>query len=233
MNTNSNTYTIVYSAVIVVVVAFLLAFVSQTLKPQQDANVAVDKQKQLLYALNQDHNISNEQAASLYKQLVVADDVIDANGKVTENGTPGGTDHGFKLNSADAKAGKLALYRCKVDGKDKYIIPVYGMGLWGGISGYIAINEDKATVYGAYFNHEGETAGLGAEIKDNANWQKMFQGKHLFKEGQTGIALSVSKKVSDPNTEVDAVTGATLTSNGVSEMLHEGLAPYVKFLNEK
>lgn len=67
MNTNSNTYTIVYSAVIVVVVAFLLAFVSQTLKPQQDANVAVDKQKQLLYALNQDHNISNEQAASLYR----------------------------------------------------------------------------------------------------------------------------------------------------------------------
>ena len=107
------------------------------------------------------------------------------------------------------------------------------MGLWGGISGYIAINEDKATVYGAYFNHEGETAGLGAEIKDNANWQKKFQCKHLFKEGQTGIALSVSKKVSDPDTEVDAVTGATLTSNGVSEMLHEGLAPYVKFLNEK
>jgi Na+-transporting NADH:ubiquinone oxidoreductase subunit C len=91
------------------------------------------------------------------------------------------------------------------------------MGLWGPINGYIAINEDKSTVFGAYFNHEGETAGLGAEIKDNAEWQKKFIGKHLFKaDDRDAIALSVVKKISDADTQVDAVTGATLTSNGVS-----------------
>ena len=107
------------------------------------------------------------------------------------------------------------------------------MGLWGPISGYIALNEDKATVYGVYFNHESETAGLGAEIKDNAVWQAKFQGKKLFAGGNDkAIALGVEKKVDDPATQVDAVTGATLTSNGVRDMLHEGLSKYLVFLNE-
>ena len=107
------------------------------------------------------------------------------------------------------------------------------MGLWGPISGYIALNEDKATVYGVYFNHESETAGLGAEIKDNAAWQAKFQGKKLFAgDNDKAIALGVEKKVDDPATQVDAVTGATLTSNGVRDMLHEGLSKYLVFLNE-
>jgi hypothetical protein len=106
------------------------------------------------------------------RPVVLADDVIDESGKVTQQGAQGGTEAGFKLNSADTKAGRLALYRCKVDGQTKYVIPVYGMGLWGPISGYIALNDDKATIYGAYFNHESETAGLGAEIKDNLKWQQ-------------------------------------------------------------
>jgi Na+-transporting NADH:ubiquinone oxidoreductase subunit C len=108
------------------------------------------------------------------------------------------------------------------------------MGLWGPISGYIAINEDKATVYGAYFTHESETAGLGAEIKDNQSWQEKFVGKKLFSGGNTAnIALSVNKKVDDPTTQVDGVTGATLTSNGVTEMLHDGLSQYLKFFQDK
>ena len=146
-------------------------------------------------------------------------------------------DAGFRLGSKDAKAGRLALYRCRVDGEEKYVIPVYGNGLWGPINGFIAINGDRRTVFGAYFNHESETAGLGAEIKDNAAWQAKFKGKHLFAGGNDRqIALSVEKKISDPSTQVDAVTGATLTSNGVTEMFHAekgGLQPYVKFLNSK
>jgi Na+-transporting NADH:ubiquinone oxidoreductase subunit C len=102
------------------------------------------------------------------------------------------------------------------------------MGLWGAISGYIALNDDKSTVFGAYFNHESETAGLGAEIKDNRAWQEKFQGKHLF-SGDV-IALSVNKKITDNATQVDAVTGATLTSNGVTNMLHDCLTKYIKFL---
>ena len=232
MKTNSNSYTIIYSAVIVVIVAFLLAFVFQGLKPQQDANVALDKKKQILNALNI-RDLSNEVADKTYKEVVEADEIIDVQGHVLNAGKPGGEQAGFKLESKDYKAGRLALYVCKVNGQRKYVIPVYGMGLWGPISGYIALNEDKATVYGVYFNHESETAGLGAEIKDNAAWQAKFQGKKLFAGGNDkAIALGVEKKVDNPATQVDAVTGATLTSNGVRDMLHEGLSKYLVFLNE-
>ena len=233
MKTNSNSYTIIYSAVIVVIVAFLLAFVFQALKPMQDANVALDKKKQILNSLNI-RDLSNEEADAKYKEVVIADEVIDEKGNVVEAGTQGGEKAGFKLESKDYKAGKLALYICKVNGSRKYVIPVYGMGLWGPISGYIALNEDKATVYGAYFNHESETAGLGAEIKDNVAWQEKFQGKKVFTSGDDKtIALGVEKNVTDPATQVDAVTGATLTSNGVRDMLHEALGKYLTFLNDK
>lgn len=238
MKTNSNSYTIIYSIILVVVVALMLASVYQVLKPQQDANVMLDTQKQILFALNQDRNMTNEEATQLWKKLIVADDIIDENGNVAEAGKPGGTEAGFKhLSSSEAKNGKLVLFRCKVDGETKYVIPVYGNGLWGPISGFIAINGDKSTVYGAYFNHEGETAGLGAEIKDSKQWQDKFKGKDLFKSNdREHIALSVEKNVEDPKTQVDCVTGATITSNGVAEMLKSdkgGLQAYVKFFNAK
>lgn len=234
MKTNSNSYTIVYAAVLVVIVAFLLAFVFQALRPAQEANVALDKQKQILYSLNI-RGLQDQAAAAKYKEVVTADEIIDANGNVVDKGSKGGTAAGFKLNSGDFKAGKLAVYVCNVDGQTKYVIPVYGMGLWGPISGYIALNDDKSTIYGAYFNHESETAGLGAEIKDNQKWQEQFQGKKLFKGADhNAIAISVLKKrdSNDPNS-VDAVTGATLTSNGVTDMLHDCLGQYIKFLNAK
>ncbi|MBF1550005.1 MAG: NADH:ubiquinone reductase (Na(+)-transporting) subunit C [Prevotella salivae] len=233
MKTNSNSYTIIYSVIIVVIVAFLLAFVFQALKPMQDANVALDKKKQILNSLNI-RDLNDAQADAKYKEVVVADRVIDEKGKVLLPGTSGGENAGFKLESKDYKEGKLALYICRVNGETKYVIPVYGMGLWGPISGYIALNADKSTIYGVYFNHESETAGLGAEIKDNKAWQEKFQGKKLFKNGDDKtIALSVEKKVEDPTTQVDAVTGATLTSNGVRDMLHEALGKYLVFINQK
>lgn len=234
MKTNSNSYTIVYAAVLVVIVAFLLAFVFQALRPAQEANVALDKQKQILYSLNI-RGLQDQAAAAKYKEVVTADEIIDANGNIVDKGSKGGTAAGFKLNSGDFKAGKLAVYVCSVNGQTKYVIPVYGMGLWGPISGYIALNDDKSTIYGAYFNHESETAGLGAEIKDNQKWQEKFQGKKLFKgDDRNAIAISVLKKrdSNDPNS-VDAVTGATLTSNGVTDMLHDCLGQYIKFLNAK
>jgi NADH:ubiquinone oxidoreductase, Na(+)-translocating, C subunit len=199
----------------------------------QDANVALDKKKQILNSLNI-RDLNDAQADAKYKEVVVADRVIDEKGKVLLPGTTGGENAGFKLESKDYKEGKLALYICRVNGETKYVIPVYGMGLWGPISGYIALNADKSTIYGVYFNHESETAGLGAEIKDNKAWQEKFQGKKLFKNGDDkAIALSVEKKVEDPTTQVDAVTGATLTSNGVRDMLHEALGKYLVFINQK
>ena len=127
-NTNSNTYTVIYSAVIVVIVAFLLAFVSKTLKPMQDVNVSLDKKKQILASLNI-RDLSDTEVSETYKNVIIKDEVIDEHNTVLLEGTQGGEQAGFKLGSSDYKAGKLALYICKVNGQTKYVIPVYGMGL--------------------------------------------------------------------------------------------------------
>ena len=233
MNTNKNSYIIIYSAVLVIVVAFLLAYIFQALKPMQDVNVALDKKKQILAALNI-RELGDVESAEKYKEVVKADMIVDANAQVVEAGEQGGENAAFKLNSADYKAGKLAVYDCEVDGKKKYVIPVYGMGLWGPIWGYIALDDDKNTVFGAYFNHDSETAGLGAEIKDSKAWQDQFIGKKIFSADGQKIAIAVKKKsdVKNPASECDAVTGATLTSDGVSLMLQDCFAKYVNYLKK-
>ena len=204
LNTNSNAYIIIYSAILVVVVAFLLAFVYQALKPMQDANVALDTKKQILYSLNI-RDLDGAEAEAKYAEVVLEEDEIE----------------GQKV------------YRCRLDSLGLYVISMKGMGLWGGISGYVSVYEnDGPTVYGAYFNHESETAGLGAEIKDSQAWQEKFIGKKVFKGDLDHVALSVVKKVEDPETQVDCVTGATLTSNGVNDMLHEGLKWLIKPVKE-
>ena len=191
MNKNSNTYIIIYSTVLVVVVAFLLAFMFKALKPRQDANVVLDVKKQILCSLNI-RNLDGEEAEAKYSEVVK--DEGEVNGR--------------------------KYYLCEIDGEDILVVSLKGMGLWGGISGYISIHGDETpTVYGAYFNHESETAGLGAEIKDSQSWQEKFIGKKVFVDGTQDVALSVVKKVENPECEVDCVTGATLTSNGVNDMI--------------
>ena len=192
LNTNSNAYIIIYSSVLVIIVAFLLAFVYQALKPMQDANVALDMKKQILYSLNI-RNLDGAEAEAKYKEVVKEEKVIN----------------GQKL------------YACQMGDQLVVVVALKGMGLWGGISGYLAIDENDK-VYGAYFNHESETAGLGAEIKDSQEWQEKFIGKSIF-DANGNVALSVVKKVEDPNTQVDCVTGATLTSNGVDAMIKDCL----------
>ncbi|MGM9703450.1 MAG: NADH:ubiquinone reductase (Na(+)-transporting) subunit C [Prevotella sp.] len=206
MNTNKNSYIIIYSAVLVIIVAFLLAFIFQALKPMQDVNVALDKKKQILASLNI-RDLANSEAEAKYGE-VVKQEVTVADG--------------------------LMLYDCQVDGKQKYVIPVRGMGLWGPIWGYVALDEDKNTVFGAYFNHDSETAGLGAEIKDSRAWQDQFRGKKVFAADGETIAIAVKKKadVRNPESECDAVTGATLTSDGVSLMLQDSFAKYKSFLKK-
>lgn len=212
LNTNNNTYIIIYSCILVVVVAFLLAFVSSTLKPMQDDNVKLDKKKQVLAALNI-RDLSNEEVEAKYKEVVKDGDAA------------------FAMNSSDYKSGKIAVYTCEVEGQKKYIVTVYGAGLWGPIWGYIAVNDDCNTIYGAYFNHEGETAGLGAEIKDSKTWQDLFVGKKIYDaDGKVALKVLKSSEVKNKECEVDAVTGATLTSNGVSEMLQDGFTKYKELL---
>ena len=209
-NTNNNLYIIIYSIVLVVIVAFGLAFVYTSLKDKQEANVALDVKKQVLAALDIREFADDADAEEKYKQIVVAVDTV----------------------SAEKKA---IVYTCKLNGEDKYILSVNGMGLWGPIWGYIALNSDKQTVFGAYFNHASETAGLGAEIKDSKAWQNQFKGKTAYADNT--VLLSV-KKATDIKPEekpytVDAVTGSTLTCNGVNNMFKESIALYEDFLNNK
>ena len=203
MNTNKNSYIIVYSTVMVVIVAFLLAFIYQTLKPMQDVNVALDKKKQILASLNI-RDVSDSEAEAKYQEVVKAENTVGEG---------------------------LTLYQCEVDGNKKVVVPVRGMGLWGPIWGYVALDDDKTTIFGAYFNHESETAGLGAEIKDSRAWQDQFRGKKVYSvDGKVVIAVKKKSDVKNPESECDAVTGATLTSDGVSLMLQESFEKYKSYL---
>ena len=197
LNTNSNAYIIIYSTLLVVIVAFLLAFVYQALKPMQDANVALDVKKQILYSLNI-RNLDGSEAEAKYGELI--NDTLDFAGQ--------------------------RILMAEIDEEPIMVFEMKGMGLWGGISGYMSAHFDQDegafVVYGAYFNHESETAGLGAEIKDSQEWQEKFIGKHIIDKDANGndkVVLSVVKKVENPEAQVDCVTGATLTSNGVDEMI--------------
>lgn len=210
LNTNNNVYIIIYSIVLVVIVAFCLAFVYTALKDKQDANVALDVKKQVLASLDIREFADDADAEAKYAEIVVATDTIDAETK-------------------------SIIYTCKLNGEQKYILSVKGMGLWGPIWGYVALNADKETVFGAYFNHEGETAGLGGEIKDSKAWQDLFKGKKAVVDGNIvlGVKKATDIKADEKDYTVDAVTGATLTSNGVDEMLKQSLAKYNVFLNDK
>lgn len=223
LNTNSNTYIIAYATILVVVVAFLLAFVSSSLKDIQDKNVKNDVKSQILAALQ----IEADDVDATYAETVT-DNLWDGSQLVEVPADD------FQTNyNPEIKAGRFHVFVATVNGETKYVLPVYGAGLWGPIWGYVALNADKQTVYSAFFNHEGETAGLGAEIKDSKTWRAQFQGKKII-DGEN-IILGVKKASDKPNPEceVDAVTGATLTCNGVDEMLKVSLKNYLSFINAK
>ncbi len=225
LNTNSNVYTIVYASVMVIIVAFLLAFISSVLKDIQEANVANDKRSQILSALNI-RDVKNVE--QVYNETIIADPIVNVTGQVVKKN--GGFDVDSKLITAKNDSKKqLPLYIAKVNNDTLYVVPLYGRGLWGGIYGYLALKKDFRTVYGANYGHEGETAGLGARIVEK-EFQEKFINKIAFTDSTfSQISLGMSKKVEHPESQVDVITGATLTSNGVDEMFKTSLAPYKNY----
>ena len=219
LDTNSDIYAILYSVVVVVIVAFLLAGVSSLLRPKQDANVELDKKKQILASLN----IKNQaDAASVYDNVIKSDPIVNSEGKVVAQ------EGGFAVANEEVSDANLPLYIAEIDGAKKYIIPMTGNGLWGGIWGYLALNDDCNTIYGVYFSHASETPGLGAEIAAD-KFQSRFPGREVYRDGK--VALSIVKKVTDETVEVNAISGATITCNGVNDMLQRKLAPYKAYLS--
>ncbi len=230
MNKNSNTYQILYAAVMVLLVGSLLALIYMALKPKQNENIANDTRKQILSAL---HIAApdDSQVKETYEKYIIQDLLVDPEGNVVDSAQNVAFNVDMKKNvKLDER--QLPVMKCKMDdGSIKYVLPMYGAGLWGPIWGYVAVNDDGNTIYGANFSHEGETPGLGARIADK-DFQDLFVDKHLFLNGEYKgvVVLKKGQKSVTGAEQIDALTGATITSLGVSAMLEDCLAPYKSFL---
>lgn len=232
MNKNSNLYQIIYAAVMVLIVGTVLAFIYMALKPKQDDNVANDKRKQILSAVHITPKSDNA-IESTFNKYVVAGYLLDKNGEIVDSSQNVAFNVDMK-NNIKAQERKLPVFKCKLDDEStKYIVPAYGAGLWGPIWGYIAVDDNGTNIYGAYFSHEGETPGLGAEIA-NPKFQNQFKGKKLYKDGEFKpiSVLKNGKSAENGEDHVDAVTGGTITSTGVSNMLKDCLTPYKAFFDK-
>ncbi|MBO4936171.1 MAG: FMN-binding protein [Alistipes sp.] len=214
-NTNSNVYIIIYSVVMVVIVAVLLSLAALGLKERQDNNILNEKKVQIVKALGFD-------TTTLYDDVVAEAALLNAEGVATENDTQKVFDALQSVKDSRAE-GKFPIFKAK-DGS--VVVPLYGAGLWGPIWGYIALAPDMNTVKGIVLDHSGETPGLGAEIT-TAKHQAMYPGKTVFEgEELVGITLKKGGAAEGAMHEVDAITGGTKTSDGVSAMIKDCLASY-------
>lgn len=229
LNKQSNVYTIIYIVALVVVVGATLAIVSMSLKPLQRANQDADKMRQILASV---HIVPEAgDIVSDFDKYITEQTVVNSRGEVIG-------DDAFAVNVAvqskiaDAAKRELPVYICTLaDGSRKYIVPVYGAGLWGPIWGYVAIDSDGSTIYGAYFAHQGETPGLGAEIEKPA-FSDQFADKQLFKNDvfMPVAVVKAGQKPAGDEDYVDGVSGGTITSKGVGSMLSNCVAPYEAYL---
>ena len=240
-NTESNIYTVLFATGMVIVVGALLAFFASALKPTINENKRIEKQQNILYAMGVNENddtsaifvskdkVGEEFSKYITKQLVIQGTDIseDENAYLID----------VKKQQAlakDGKARKFPLFIGEKEGKTFYIAPIRGKGLWDAVWGYIAMDANMV-VQGAYFDHKGETAGLGANITQRF-FMDDFIGEHLMKDGEfKGIAISKSnndpKNEDKTDNEVDAIAGATITGDGVSAMIKSELKQYVAYFN--
>lgn len=222
LNTNSNTYTVLYAAVMVVFVALLLAFTSQALRSTQKANEANDKRQQILRAVNV--SVPAGEVEAKYNELIKEAFLVDADGQRTD-----GDAFAEEVEKAFAR-GVYPIFVATIDGQTKYILAMYGAGLWGPVWGYLSVNDDCNTVFGADFSHASETPGLGAEITSKA-FSGQFLGKQLFRDGVfKSIAVVKSGNKVEGQDYVDGISGGTITSNGVNAMLRTSIGSYAQFL---
>lgn len=234
MNKDSNKATFLFSSVMVVVVAVMLSVTSISLSPYQEKNIKIEKMKNILTSVS----IHPETAETehIFDQYITKQIVLNNKGEeLTDKVSAFNID--LKKELDKMKTGKtdeqlFPLFICNKDEKTFYIIPVRGKGLWGPIWGYISLESDMNTIYGASFGHKGETPGLGAEI-ETEEFQQQFIGKKIFDESDQFVSVAAIKGGASPDDihGVDAVSGATITSKGVTEMLHRTLSNYIPYFN--
>ena len=253
MNTNSNVYTIIYTTVIVVVVAALLAFVSQSLKAKQDANEKAETISQMLtsaqYGTKAElDKLGNEAKLDKYAEEISEAFVINLEGErvsdlgIARDNIEVYSPKALKRQNYNIKGGANKTGEAQIPvfifKNGRTVVPIYGAGLWGPIWGYISFEAGSATIGGAYFDHESETAGLGAKIKDDPSFQLQFVGEvadfsspNVFDIVKGGAPKDAEGKSLVDN-QIDAISGATMTSQGLDAAIDTWLGAYAKyFLN--
>ncbi|MBN4071165.1 NADH:ubiquinone reductase (Na(+)-transporting) subunit C [Crocinitomix catalasitica] len=232
VNKEGTGYTFIFSILLVVVVGVILAILSIQLKPLQDANDSVKKKMDILSALKIDSDRKNGE--ELYKQYIdTADCVVLNSDGVVIDGDADDIDikKEYKNKNLAEEDRNYPLYIATVDGDTKYIIPVVGSGLWGPIWGFIAIDGDESTVYGAKFDHKTETPGLGAEI-NRAFFYDQYAGESITTNGVYKKIKVVKDGSGTQPGRVDGITGGTITSKGVEEMVDRTIQVYIKYFNK-
>ena len=247
INTDKNSYTIIFAIVMVLVVGSILAGLAQGLKPLVKANERFEKQQNILYAMGINDNegandvafISTDRVEEVFNNTIKKQYVIQGD-KVTEDQEA----YLIEIKKEEAKAKdpnyqrRLPLFEGEKDGKPIYVVPIRGKGLWDAIWGFVAVDKSM-TVQGVFFDHKGETPGLGAEIKQRY-FMDDFYGEHLLTEAGVFKGITVAKGNADPKNEdkndyeVDAIAGSTITGDGVTAMIKKDLrmyVPYFKTLN--
>lgn len=231
INKENNVYTVIYAAVLVVVVGFALALVYQALRPAQLENIANDTKKQILAAALI-YPTEQNSVGKLYKKHISDSFCVNSKGEKIENASALEVNMSAEVKKPDNER-VLPVFVCNSDKGIKYIVPVAGAGLWGPIWGYIAMDSNGKDIYGAYFGHQGETPGLGAEIERPA-FSSQFEGKPIFGKDGSFQSVLVVKKGQEPSDRayVNAVSGGTITSQGVQKMLSNSLEAYTAFFKK-
>ena len=233
---HSNQYTTIFILILTSVVALILAGMFTALKPIHDANEAIYNKKEILAAVDPNaENMEDPDVESIFSTKV-KQYVLNAKGEVIEAKTA----NGLPLKAEEIKMDKerkkpeadrvYPLYVYEGEDGPYYIVAVYGKGLWDAIWGSIALKSDLNTIGGVAFGHKGETPGLGAEIKDNAAFKKNFIGTKIFNDKGEFVSVRVRKGgARDKTHEVDGISGATVTADGVTDMMMEGIQVYLPY----
>ena len=226
--TNTNSYTFIFAIIMVVVVGSVLAYAATSLQPMQYENMRQEKMQNILATVG----VETERAGAeeLYNEYIIEELVLSNEGEVKEDVDAFDVDLAKELDIIPDEQ-NFPLYIAEVEGEKYYIVPLRGSGLWNAIFGYIALKDDVNTIKGAVFDHLGETPGLGAEITQE--WfRKRFENERIFDGDGNFIGISVVKGYSSTakdDSKVNAISGATITGDGVSNMISERLRHYIPY----
>lgn len=230
MNKEANSYTIIFVIILIFVIASSLTVVNFLLLPKQKHNMETEKKQNILRSINV--FCSNDSVEYFYEKYIIDSYIVNNKGETLSKGNAFLIDlkEEAKKNLSEQK---IPIFIAKAENNNyKTIFTLIGKGLWGEISGYVSLNEDNNTIYGITFNHKSETPGLGAEISDRP-FQEKFIGKKIYDENFLEISLKIVKNSKENNNEIDALSGATITSSGINKMISDCMLNYKNYIIKK